>query len=125
MPWSITCFHSPLPLSLFKIVCKRWLFIIQHERVVWEHRPVTVNEQPERFKQMLCSFTKNDFFVQQLDISGVLMNKFVALTQQVTKSGVLNMVLRHLREHFNQTLHSHHLIFRVCCFVQTSFTQGS
>ena len=46
---------------------------------------------------------------------------YSCFTQQVTKLEIL--VLRVLREHFSQTLHSHHLIFRVCCFVQASFTQ--
>ena len=32
-------------------------------------------------------------------------------------------MLRAFREHSNQTLHSNHLIFRVCYFVQTPFTQ--
>ena len=32
-------------------------------------------------------------------------------------------MLRAFREHFNQTLHSNHLIFAVCYFVKTRFTQ--
>ena len=67
----LTCFHSPLPLSLFKIVCKKWLFIIQHERVVWEHNTIRAPIQPERFQQMLCSLANKNCFVQQLDVSGV------------------------------------------------------
>ena len=37
---------------------------------------------------------------------------YSCFTQQVTKLEIL--VLRVFREHFNQTLHSHHLIFQVC-----------
>ena len=123
----LTCFHDPLPLSLFKIVCKRWLFITQHESVVWENRLVFIRMQPERFQKMLCSLWKKNFFVQQLeaigndigdagaesisralqsntslkslDISGVLFCSSIFHTQQLTTLELL--VLRTFREHSN------------------------
>ena len=106
----LTCFHDPLPLSLFKIVCKRWLFITQHESVVWENRLVSIRMQPEIFQKMLCSFWKKNFFVQQLE----------AIGNDIGDAGA-ESIARAL----NQTLHSNHLIFRVCCFVQASFTHNS
>ena len=55
-----------------------------------------------------------------LDISGVYCVNS-CFTQQITILGIL--VLRVFREHFNQTLHSNHLIFQVCCVIHTCFTQ--
>ena len=175
----LTCFHDPVLSHFSKIVCKRWLFITQHESVVWENRLVCIHMQPERFQKMLCSFSKKNFFVQHLkatgndigdagaesisralqsntslkslDISGVLFCSSIfhttdkkigasgaerisiALqsntslksldircvlfcektfhTQQITILEIL--VLRAYLEHFNQTLHSHHLILAV------------
>ena len=143
----LTCFHDPLP-HFSKIVCKRWLFITQHEYVVWENRFVCIHMQPERFQKMLCSFSKKNFFVQHLeatgnnigdagaesisralktntslkslDISSVLFCSSIFHTQQLITLELL--VLRAFREHSNQTLHSHHLIFAVCYFVKTPFT---
>ena len=46
-----------------------------------------------------------------LDISSVYCVNS-CFTQQLTKLEIL--VLRVFREHFNQTLHSNHLIFQVC-----------
>ena len=135
----LTCFHDPLS-HFSKIVCKRWLFITQHECVVWENRLVCIRMQPKVFQKMLCSFSKKNFFVQHLeatgndigdagaesisralqsntsltslDISGVLFCSSIFHTQQLTTLELL--VLRAFREHSNQTLHSHHFVFAVC-----------
>ena len=50
-----------------------------------------------------------------LAISSVLCCLNTFHTQQVTILEIL--VLRAFREHSNQTLHSHHLLFPVCCAV--------
>ena len=55
-----------------------------------------------------------------LDISCVTFCSMYFNTK-ITKLEIL--VLRAFREHSNQTLHSNHLIFRVCVILLTCFTQ--
>ena len=52
--------------------------------------------------------------LKSLDISGVTFCSMYFNTK-ITKLELL--VLRAFREHSNQTLHSQHLIFHVCCFI--------
>ena len=56
--------------------------------------------------------------LKSLDISGVPFC-FMYFNTKITLLEIL--VLRAFREHFNQTLHSHHLLFQVCRFVHMYF----
>ena len=55
-----------------------------------------------------------------LDIASVVLITHLSQTQQITILDIL--VLKVFREHFNQTLHSNHLIFQVCCVIHMFHT---
>ena len=99
----LTCFHDPLSLTFQRLFAKGGCS--------------SHNTNPLCGKTGLYVFTCN----QQDSLKcAVHFRKRTFLCniwkQQVTILETL--VLRAFREHFNPTLHSHHLIFRVCCFVK-------
>ena len=104
----LTCFHDPLPLSLFKdCLQKGGCSSLNTNPLCGENRLCLYSYATRKISRK-CSvhFRKRTF----------LCNIW---KQQVTILETL--VLRAFREHSNQTLHSHLLIFRVCCFYSNTF----
>ena len=86
----------------------------------------TVNEIGYSGAESISKALQSNTSLTSLDISGVLfVFKHLSHTQQLTALEIMIMVLRAFREHSNQTLHSHLLIFHVCCFIKTPFTHNS
>ena len=90
------------------------LFLFKH----LSHK--AVNQIGYHGAESISGALQSNTSLKSLDISCVLF-VFKFLTQQLTALVIL--VLRAFRWHSNQTLHSHHLLFTVCCFVKTLFTQ--
>ena len=104
----LTCFHDPLPLTFQRLFAKGGCSSLNTNRLCGKTGLSVFACNQKDSRKFSVHFRKRTF----------LCNIW---KQQVTRLETL--VLRAFREHSKQTLHSNHLIFRVCCFVQASFTQ--
>lgn len=67
----------PIQIPQFsKLVCKKWWFVVQHERIVWKHKTIKAPapKKQENYFKMLSSLMSTNCFVQALDFKGIAIH---------------------------------------------------